>query len=194
MLPVRKQGHPTPAGQKHPVKGKIQRTNTQGRPPSQAAAGRESTQEQGQPIRPRRTASALPRDKKKKIIFPKWQKNPKKRGVLCPYCEIKNFQKIIIFTIQPHAPYSKGEQKKRHVNGPDDVTSTDRGRNSYALHREPSETLTHLCKKSICTIFAKCKQFCAKRDYKSTKSTDRTDSGARTASLLFVWAHTGKTK
>lgn len=105
---------------------------------------------------------------------------------MCPYCEIKNFQKIIIFTIQPCAPYSKGEQKKRHVNGPDDVTSTDRGRNSYALHREPSETLTHLCKKSICTIFAKCKQFCAKCNYKGTKSTDRTDSGARTASLLFV--------
>ena len=104
---------------------------------------------------------------------------------MCPYCEIKNFQKIIIFTIQPCAPYSKGEQKKRHVNGPDDVTSTDRGRNSYALHREPSETLTHLCKKSICTIFAKCKQFCAKRNYKGTKSTDR-QTGGRVQCPLFV--------
>ena len=132
MLPLRKQGHPTPAGQKHPVKGKIQRTNTQGRPPSQAAAGRESTQEQGQPIRPHRTASALPRDKKKKIIFPKWEKIPEKRGFLCSCCEIKNFHTFIIFTIQPCAPYSKGEQKKRHVNGPDDATNTDRGRNSYA--------------------------------------------------------------
>lgn len=35
-------------------------------------------------------------------------------------------------------------------------------------------------------------KFCAKRNYKGTKSTDRTDNGTRTASLLFV--HDPKTK
>ena len=56
------------------------------------------------------------------------------------------------------------ENKKRHINGPDNVTSTDRGRNSYAKPpREPSETLIYLCNRIVSMRFDDCKGLSKKK-------------------------------
>lgn len=118
------------------------------------------------------------------IFPPRGKKTPKKRGFCVRIVKSKIFIRLLSLQFSRMRRTVRGNKRKDMSTARTMLPAPTEAGTVTRTHREPSETLTHLCKKSICTIFAKCKQFCAKCNYKSTKSTDKTDRRARTVSAF----------